>query len=51
MENLIFIVLDTILFFLLWLGAGFNWIAAFFSSTALTWLLFFAFYALWRRTG
>ncbi len=46
MQNLFFIILDTLVFFLLWLGFNVNWIIAFFISTAITWAGFYAFYAL-----
>ncbi len=44
MENFMFILIDTLVFVLLFLGLGINWITAFFVSTALTWAGFYIFY-------
>lgn len=44
MGNIVFIFIDTLVFFLLFLGLGINWIIAFFASTALTWIGFYLFY-------
>ena len=44
MGNIVFILIDTLVFFLLSLGLGINWIIAFFASTALTWIGFYLFY-------
>lgn len=50
MGNLMFILIDTLVFVLLFLGLGINWIIAFFASTALTWAGFYLFYQFqsWR---
>lgn len=46
MDTFIFIVVDIIIFFLLWLGLKLHWILASLLSTGITWLLFYAWYAL-----
>jgi len=51
MQNIIFIVIDIIVFFILYLGLNINWIIAFFTSTSLTWAGYYLFYFLYSLTG
>ena len=49
MRNLIFLTIDIILFFILYLGLHINWVIAFFASTALTWAGYYLYYWLFPK--
>ena len=46
MQTLIFIIIDIIIFLILYFGFSINWIIASIASTAITWAGFYLFYYL-----